>query len=198
MPTKDPRVDAYVAKAASFAKPILRHLRQLVHESCPDVTETIKWQHVSFEYHGILCGMAAFKEHVTFGFWKQKLIVPAQNGREPAWGSFGRLTKVGDVPAKRVFAGYMKKAMALNEAGVTVKRVVKKRAPIPVPPEFARALAKNRKARTVFEEFSRSCQRDYLEWITEAKREETRDKRIATAVTWIAAGKKRNWKYEEC
>ena len=198
MPKTDPRVDAYITQAPAFAKPILRHLRTLVHETCPDVTETIKWGHASFDYHGILCGMAAFKEHVTFGFWKEKLVVEARNGQEPAWGSFGRITTIADLPSKSLLARYMKKAMALNEQGVTVKRVVKKRAPIAMPPAFAQALAKNRKAKAAYAAFTPSCQREYLEWIVEARREETRDKRIATAIEWIAEGKKRNWKYETC
>lgn len=199
MGKKDPRVDAYIARSAAFARPILAHLRQVVHAGCPEVEESIKWGHVSFGHRGIMCGIAAFKEHVTFGFWKGTLIV-AQNGVdvEPAMGQFGRLTSLKDLPAKRVLVSYVKKAAALNEAGVKVERVVRPRAPLKVPPAFAAALAKNPRARTTFEGFSPSCRREYLEWITEAKRDETRARRIATSVTWLAAGKKRNWKYEEC
>jgi len=197
MAKKDPRIDAYIAKSAAFAQPILRHLRQLVHQACPEVVETLKWGHPAFDYEGILCGMAAFKEHVTFGFWKHALVL-GQAGERTAMGSFGCITQVSDLPAKSVLTRYVKKAMALNEDGITVERVVKKRAPIAMPAGFAKALAKNRKAKAAYEEFSPSCQREYLEWIVEAKREATREQRIATAIEWIAAGKRRNWKYEKC
>jgi uncharacterized protein YdeI (YjbR/CyaY-like superfamily) len=168
----------------------------VVHGACPDVEETLKWGHPSFDYHGILCGMAAFKQHATFGFWKGKLIVDT-SGRDldAAMGQFGRLTSVDDLPAKRVLAGYVKKAMALNEAGVQPKRVVRPRAPLRVPAPFAAALARNARARATFEGFSPSCRREYLEWIVEAKRDETRARRIATSIEWLAEGKKRNWKY---
>jgi uncharacterized protein YdeI (YjbR/CyaY-like superfamily) len=197
MGRKDPRIDAYIARQAEFARPILRTLRQVVHSACPEVEETLKWGHPSFTYHGILCGMAAFKQHATFGFWKGKLIVDA-SGRDPdaAMGQFGRLTSLDDLPAKRVLAGYVKKAMVLNEAGVQPKRVVRAHPPLRVPATFAAALARNPRARATFEGFSPSCRREYVEWIAEAKRDETRARRIATSIEWLAEGKKRNWKYE--
>ncbi len=197
MGTKDPRIDAYIARQAEFARPILRALREQVHAACPDVEETLKWGHPSFMYHGILCGMAAFQQHAAFGFWKGKLIVD-EKGRDldSAMGQFGRLTSVADLPAKRVLATYVRKAMALNEAGVRPKRVVRSRPPLRVPAAFAAALARSPRARATFEAFSPSCRREYVEWIVEAKRDETRARRIATAIEWLAKGKKRNWKYE--
>jgi uncharacterized protein YdeI (YjbR/CyaY-like superfamily) len=199
MGTKDPRIDTYIARQQEFARPILRTLRQLVHRACPDVEETIKWGHPSFEYHGLLCGMAAFKQHATFGFWKGKLIVDGK-GRDldAAMGQFGRLTSVDDLPAKRVLLGYVKKAMALNESGVRQKRLVRARPALRVPAAFAAALARHPRARATFEGFSPSCRREYVEWIVEAKQDETRARRIATSLEWLAEGKKRNWKYETC
>ena len=198
MPRKDPRIDAYIARSKPFARPILARLRAVVRETCPDVVETLKWGSPSFEYHGILCGMAAFKEHAVFGFWKGKLVVDEKD-RVPkdGMGQFGRLTKLSDLPAKRVLAGYVKKAMALNESGVTVKRNAAPKKPIPVPADLRVALAKSAKANAVFQEFSPSARRDYLEWVTEAKRPATRAKRIATTIEWLKAGKRRNWKYEQ-
>lgn len=199
MAKKDPRIDAYIASKAVFARPILRHLRQLVHTACPEVQETIKWGMPAFDYRGPLCGMAAFKAHATFGFWKGKLIVDA-NGVEldTAMGQFGRLTKLDELPAKRVILAYIKQAMALNESGIKLKRVVRPRAPLKLPPAFAAALARNQRARATFDAFSPSCRREYVEWISEAKRDETRTTRIATSIHWLAKGKKRNWKYETC
>jgi uncharacterized protein YdeI (YjbR/CyaY-like superfamily) len=199
MGKKDKRIDAYIARAPEFARPILEHLRATVHAACPDVQENLKWGMPAFEYHGLLCSMAAFKQHTTFGFWKGKLIVDS-NGQdlESAMGQFGRIASVKDLPAKRVLAGYVKKAMALNEAGTTVKRTIKPKPALRMPADFKAALAKSRAAHAAFQGFSPSAQRDYLEWVLEAKQAATRAKRIATAVGWIAEGKRRNWKYEKC
>jgi len=201
MPKKDPRVDAYIAGAPDFAKPILTHIRAVVHAACPEVEETLKWRMPSFLYRGILCGMAAFKQHCTFGFWKGALIVDA-NGRraDEAMGQFGRLTSVKDLPAKKVLSAYIHKAMELNESGVTSPKPKKAKAKkeLAVPPDLAAALKKNAKARATFEGFSPSHKREYIEWITEAKREETREKRLATTIEWLTAGKPRNWKYMNC
>ncbi len=196
MGKQDKRIDAYIARAPEFARPILNHLRAVVHESCPDVQETLKWSMPSFEYHGLLCGMAAFKQHATFGFWKGKLILD-RSGRDldDAMGQFGRLTSVKDLPAKRVLAGHVKKAMALNEAGTTVKRAMKPRAVLKMPRDLKAALAKNRKALATWDGLPPSAKRDYLEWVLEAKQEATRARRIATSVEWIAEGKRRHWKY---
>jgi len=201
MPKKDPRVDAYIAKAAPFAQPILKHLRKLVHAECPDVEETLKWSMPSFLYKGILCGMAAFKEHCTFGFWKHDLVVGDQGAprAEEAMGTFGRITKLSDLPNDKVLLGYIRKAVELNDAGIKKPAPPKKpREELKIPSSLMLALKANKKALETFEQFSYSHKKEYVEWITEAKRDETRDKRLATAIIWIAAGKPRNWKYANC
>lgn len=199
MPTIDPRVDAYIANAAAFAQPILRHLREVIHAACPDVQETIKWSMPCFEYHGIICNFAAFKQHCSFGFWKAELLLAAQDdkGRE-AMGQFGRIASVKDLPPKKVLAAHVKKAMKLNEAGVKVARPKAAPRELVVPDYFIAALEANPAAYEVFNDFSPSAKRDYCDWLTEAKTEATRGKRMAQAVQWIAEGKKRHWKYESC
>ncbi|NUO75142.1 MAG: hypothetical protein HOQ32_03925 [Lysobacter sp.] len=198
----DPRIDAYIAGAAEFARPILEHVRGVVHKACPQVEETLKWGMPSFLYQGqILCGMAAFKQHASFGFWQGANIVgPDGRKGEEAMGQFGRLTGVADLPGKRELGGYVKQAMALIDAGV--KRPSTKSAqpkpPVEVPDDLAAALKKNARARKTFEAFAPSHRREYVEWITEAKREATRLKRIEQAVEWLAEGKQRNWKYMGC
>jgi uncharacterized protein YdeI (YjbR/CyaY-like superfamily) len=193
MPKTDPRVDAYIDKAADFARPILVEIRARVHAACPDCEETMKWSSPSFQYKGMLCGMEAFKAHCMFGFWKAELVVGGSNPH----ARYRYLKSVADLPGKKEMAALIHKAMALNDDGVAVTRVPreKKKAPARVPTEFADALKKNEKARLAFDAFSPSHKREYVEWITEAKREETRQQRIQTAVKWIAEGKSRNWKY---
>ena len=197
MGTKDPRIDAYIANAAAFAKPILKELRAIVHEGCPQVEETMKWSMPHFTYEGILCGMASFKEHCAFGFWRGREVVPGADERNAeGMGHLGRITSLDDLPPRRALIGYVRKAAALNESGT--KRPTKppaKKAPVEVPDYFMSALKKNRKAQATFDAFSTSHRREYVTWITEAKREETRAKRIAQALEWLAEGKPRNWKY---
>jgi uncharacterized protein YdeI (YjbR/CyaY-like superfamily) len=197
MGTIDKRVDAYIAKSADFAKPILTHIRAVVHETCPDVEETMKWNFPHFVYKGMLCSMASFKEHCAFGFWNRQLVAGDAAGAEGdrGMGQFGRLTKVSDLPSKRILAGYIKKAMALNEQGVKPARSTKPKKELIVPEYFIAALRKNKKALAVFERFPPSHKREYVEWVTEAKGEDTRNRRLAQAVEWIAEGKQRNWKY---
>lgn len=195
MGRKDPRIDAYIAKSADFAKPILNEIRARVHEACPDVEETMKWSSPHFDYKGMMCGMASFKGHCAFGFWKPSLILDG-SGNSEAMGQFGRLTKLSDLPPKRVMREYIHKAMALNESGITVKREPKSpKKAIPVPAYFSAAVKKNKKAQATFEGFSPSHRREYLEWITEAKSEDTRRRRLDQAIQWLAEGKPRNWKY---
>jgi len=198
MGQRDPRVDAYIKKSAEFARPVLKHLREIVHETCPDVEETLKWGSPTFMYEGMLCGMAAFREHATFGFWKHALIVARKDNRNPeAMGQFGRITRVADLPSKRQIVGYLRTAMKLNEQGIQVPRKPRApRKPVTVPADFKTALAKSAKARKTFDGFSPSNRREYVEWITEAKTGPTRARRLATAVEWMAEGKTRNWKYE--
>lgn len=200
MANHDPRVDAYIARAAPFAQPILEHLRAVVHGACPGAEETLKWSSPHFMYKGMLCGMAAFKQHVAFGFWLGKLVADTGN-EESAMGQFGRIATLADLPSKRELTALVKKAMALNEAGAklpTRTRDGKPKPPVAVPDDLAAALARNRKARATFDAFNPSHRREYVEWITEAKREETRAKRLATTLEWLAEGKSRNWKYTAC
>jgi uncharacterized protein YdeI (YjbR/CyaY-like superfamily) len=192
MAAKDPRIDAYIARSAKFAQPILKHLRALVHAGCPDVVETIKWSMPHFDYKGVLCGMAAFKEHCAFGFWNRALKIPGKGG---AMGQFGSIKSLSDLPGDKVVIGYVREAARLNETGKKVGPIRRKKKPLPVPPELRAALKKNPAALAHFESFSPSHRREYNEWICEAKRDETRKKRIETAVSWIADGKPRNWKY---
>jgi uncharacterized protein YdeI (YjbR/CyaY-like superfamily) len=197
MPSRDPRIDAYVSQAAPFARPILRHLRTVVHAACPGVEETMKWSMPAFMHHGILCMMAAFKEHATFGFWKGSQILARDGTRVKAgMGDFGRLTTVADLPARRVLEGYVRQAMRLNEEGPKPRPKPKPRAAVKTPADLAAALRQNAKARATWTAFSPSHRREYTEWITEAKRPETRQKRVATTVEWVGEGKARNWKYE--
>lgn len=199
MPKTDPRVDAYISKSADFAKPILTRLRKLVHAACPEVEETIKWQMPTFMYKGMLCGFAGFKEHCSFGFWKHKLIF--DDGRErDGMGSFGKFRSMADVPSDREMLGYIKVAMRLNDEGVKVARPAKSGAKkvLKVPDYLTAALKKNAKARETWENFSYSHKKEYVEWLGEAKREETRAKRLATTLEWLTKGKSRNWKYANC
>jgi len=197
MSHKDPRVDAYIEKSADFAKPILEHLRALVHEHCPDVTETIKWRMPAFEYKGMFAGMAAFKAHCTFGLWKHDLIVGQDPKALEAMGSLGSLRSLDDLPSKAKLAKYIKLAKRLNDEGVKPARG--KHAPKPhtgTPKELAAALRKDKRAKATYDALSPSHKREYDEWVGEAKREETRQKRLATTLEWLSEGKKRNWKYE--
>jgi uncharacterized protein YdeI (YjbR/CyaY-like superfamily) len=204
MKNSDPRIDAYIGKAAGFAKPILKHLRKLVHEACPEAEETTKWSMPSFVYRGkILCGMAAFKEHCTFGFWHRGMIaVLGADGRESdaAMGSFGRVTSLDDLPPDRKLATYIRRAAALNESDAPARPRPPRKpaAPLAVPEDLAAGLKRNRAAAATFEKFSPSNRKEYIDWITEAKRDETRQKRLATTLQWLAEGKSRNWKYENC
>ena len=196
---RDPRIDAYVARQADFARPILDHLRASVHAECPECEETLKWGMPTFMYRGeILASMAAFKRHATFGFWRGSLVLGGKDGQESAMGQFGRLTGIEDLPDREALGALIRKAMALTEQGVKPARARTARARIEMPADFRAALDSVPAAAAAYEGFSASARRDYLEWIVEAKREETRAKRIAQAVEWIAEGRKRNWKYENC
>ncbi len=198
MGTRDPRVDAYISKAPEFARPILEHIRAIVHAADPETVETLKWGHPTFTHGGIVCGMAAFKAHCAFHFWQGSLIVDRQGGPAgQAMGQFGRVTRIADLPPKSVLKGYVKKAVQLREEGVKPPRPRRAPRPAPVvPDDLAAGLRRNRAARDTFESFSPSQQREYVEWITEAKREDTRKSRLATAIEWLAEGRQRNWKYQ--
>ncbi len=197
MPKSDPRIDAYIAKAAPFAQPILKKLRKLVHSADPGIEETIKWGMPFFECHGIVCHMAAFKAHCAFGLWRGGPT--AKTGKEgDAMGSFGRITALADLPADGEVVQLVAAVVARNRGGERAPVTSKaRRAPIAMTAELQAALAKNRAARTTFDAFPPGHQREYLEWITEAKTEATRDKRIATTIEWLAEGKSRMWKYRK-
>ena len=195
MGTRDPRVDAYIEKSADFAQPILTRLREVVHSVCPDVEETIKWGAPYFDYKGPVCGMAAFKRHCAFVFWKDKLVV--ENPSDEAMGQLGRIESLSDLPPKKTLTAWLKKAIKLNEQGVKAPRSIRPpRPPVEVPSDLEKALEKNARARAAFDAFSPSHRREYVEWIAEAKREETRRRRLATAIEWMAEGKPRHWKYQ--
>jgi uncharacterized protein YdeI (YjbR/CyaY-like superfamily) len=201
MSANDPRIDAYIEKAAPFAKPILQHLRGLVHKACPQATETIKWGFPHFEYKGILCSMGAFKQHCGFGFWKasimkddKKLLTRVGN---TDMGNFDKITSLETLPSDKILVAYIKEAVRLNEEGIKLppkpKAAPKKE--IPTPGDLLSALKKNKAALKTFEGFNPSHRREYVEWITEAKTETTRNKRVETTVQWLAEGKGLNWKY---
>ncbi|MGD8360497.1 MAG: YdeI/OmpD-associated family protein [Gemmatimonadota bacterium] len=199
MGARDPRVDAYVEKSAEFARPILTRIRETVHEACPEAEETLKWGFPHFTHKGILCSMAAFKQHCTLNFWKGDQVLESGIVSREAMGQFGRLTSVEDLPAAKVLRGYVKKAAALNDAGTPgpISRRTRSKGEPKVPEDLRAALKRDKEARATFEGFPPGQRREYVEWITEAKRPETRAKRLATAVEWLAEGKRRNWKYEK-
>jgi uncharacterized protein YdeI (YjbR/CyaY-like superfamily) len=194
MAKRDPRVDAYIKRAAPFARPILKHLRKIAHTGCPDVEETIKWQSPFFEHQGIICFMAAFKEHCAFGFWKGALIFGKEN--KGAMRHFGRIASISDLPNEKQLIGFVRKAAELNEAGIKKFRPrARVKQKISVPSDLRAALQKNSKARKTFENFSYSHKKEYVDWIADAKRGETRKRRLQTAMEWLAQGKSQNWKY---
>ena len=195
----DPRVDAYIEdKAADFAKPILRHLRAMVHEACPDCEETIKWGMPSFTYKGkILAGIASFKAHATFGYWNDTMLREDEKSRS-AMGQFGRLTALDDLPPRETLVELTRKSMALIESGASVERQRTPRAPLTVPQDLQAAINAAPAAKATWDGFPPSCQREYVDWVTEAKRDETRTRRLNQTIEWLAEGKRRNWKYENC
>ena len=208
--SRDPRIDAYIEGAAPFAQPILSHVRDLVHEACPQVEETVKWGMPTFVHAGgILCGMAAFKQHASFGYWKHALVVgegghadgaPGDDRPRDGMGSYGKLASLKDLPPKKTLLAHIRKAMKLNEDGVKApaRRKSAPKPPPEAPADLVTALNKNKAAQATYDAFPPGCKREYVEWIVEAKREETRAKRLAQAVEWMAEGKRRNWKYENC
>lgn len=205
MGKKDPRIDAYIAKSADYAKPILKRLRKLIHAGCPQVEETIKWSSPFYMYAGsILCCTPAFKQHTAIIFWHRAL--PKSLGEvglhKQSLARFRRLTDISDLPEDAVVKRLVEIAAAMNEEGpqsrmARVGAARKKKPAAKVPADLQAALNKNRKARATFDRFPPGRRREYIEWITEAKREDTRKKRLATAIEWLAEGKSRNWKYEK-
>jgi uncharacterized protein YdeI (YjbR/CyaY-like superfamily) len=195
----DPRIDAYIARQAAFARPILEHLRRCVHVACPQCEETLKWSVPAFIYKGEqLAMMAAFKAHATFGFGKGSLVTGEGEKEKSAMGQFGRLTSIGDLPEEATLHRLILKAMELTDKGVKPMRNRQARPDLAVPDDLRAALAAQPRAAATFDGFAPGARREYLEWIMEAKRAETRERRIAQAVEWMAEGKKRHWKYEAC
>lgn len=194
----DPRIDAYIDRQAEFAKPILAWLRERLHAVSPEIEETIKWSMPFFTYKGRpLANMAAFKAHATFGFWMRSELPTGKEGE--AMGQYGRIESFDELPPPEVIERQLREAMALIDSGHKPARAGK--APKPeaeVPPELAEALAADDAAAATFQAFPPSCRREYCEWIAEAKRPETRAKRVAEAVGWMREGKRRHWKYENC
>ena len=197
----DKRVDAYIIKSADFAKPILSHLRELVHVACPDVEETMKWSFPHFDYKGMMCSMASFKHHCAFTFWKASLMSDKKrifaDVTEKAMGHLGQIQRLADLPSDKVMIAYIEEAAELNDKGVKLpskaRASVKKK--LRIPASITAALKKNTKAMLTFEAFSNSHKNEYVEWIAEAKTEQTRSKRLATMLEWLAEGKSRNWEY---
>jgi uncharacterized protein YdeI (YjbR/CyaY-like superfamily) len=190
--SRDPRIDAYIAGAPPFAKPIITQVRDVVHEACPEIVETLKWGHPSFDHHGIVCGVATFKAHCVLSFWKAALLDDASLIRR-------EVKSIDDLPSRRDLARLVKEAARLNADGVTAPEEPRKRPSetrtLKVPDGLATALRKNKKAQATFDAFSYTNKKDYVEWITEAKSDDTRQKRLEQAIEWMAEGKPRNWKY---
>lgn len=203
MAKKIKAIDDYITKSADFAKPILQHIRELIHKACPDVEEKIKWSMPFFDYKGeMMCYMAAFKQHMAFGFWKAALmkdqVLVANAKTEEAMGHLGRITSLKNLPSDKKMIAWIKEAMKLNDEGKKITRPKPtQRKELEMPVYFTKALQKNKKAKQVFDNFAYSHKKEYLQWVIEAKTEETKNKRIALAIEWIAEGKLRNWKYDK-
>jgi uncharacterized protein YdeI (YjbR/CyaY-like superfamily) len=197
MAATDPRVDAYIRTSPAFAQPILRHIRKAVHAAAPGVRETMKWSTPHFDYKGIFCGMSAFKAHVGFGFWKAALLKDLLPGTGlSAAGQFGRITSIGDLPGEKKLARIIKTAAQLNDEGVKAPPMRKGPRPaLAAPSDLLKAINKNKKAKATFDAFPPGQRREYIAWILEAKQPATRERRIESAVGWMAEGKVRNWKY---
>lgn len=203
---KDPRVDQYIADCEPFARPILKHLRKTILGACPEGEETLKWGMPHLMYRGsIVCGFSGFKQHCALGFWDGREVVGGE--RTEGAGHFGKITSTQDLPSAQTLAGFVRKAMKLIEARgpgkkkasakAAPKRTPKReKGPLRTPPDLMRALKANKKALATFQGFSPSGKREYVDWITDAKTEETRERRLEQAVDWMAEGKSRNWKYK--
>lgn len=192
---RDPKVDAYIAKSAPFARPILTHLRALVHETLPGLDEALKWGMPHFIYKGKnLAGIAAFKAHCAF-------VIHGDGRQGDAMGQYGKIASLADLPGDNELKSKLVEAQQrIDQAGTALKPKAPRtpRPELPIPPEFAAALDASPAARATLDGFAPSHRREYVQWITEAKRPETRDKRIAEAIALLSEGKKRNWKYEGC
>ncbi|HEY0670461.1 MAG TPA: YdeI/OmpD-associated family protein [Sphingobacteriaceae bacterium] len=199
MENTDPRIDAYILKSADFAKPVLNHLRHLIHESCPLIQETIKWGFPHFEYKGTICSMAGFKQHCVLSFWKASLMTDPYNLFQKidktAMGQLGQIKNVNELPSDDILKSYFREAYELNEKNIKLPLKPKQTKELEIPSYFTKALSENQKALETFQNFSYSHKKEYVDWVTEAKTEETRTKRLATSMEWLEQGKPRMWKY---
>jgi uncharacterized protein YdeI (YjbR/CyaY-like superfamily) len=197
--SRDPRIDSYIDRQAEFARPILEHLRRIVHEAAPEVEETIKWSMPHFTYKGrLFAGMAAFKAHATFGLWQASAVLGETGAEREAMGQFGRIASLDDLPPEAQLKAIVRRAAEHAQEPPKPRPKKPPKPDLETPPELGAALDANTAARATFDSFPPGCRREYVEWVVEAKRPETRDKRIAQAVEWMAEGKKRHWKYEKC
>jgi uncharacterized protein YdeI (YjbR/CyaY-like superfamily) len=197
--TRDSRIDAYIARQADFARPILEHVRRIVHEAVPEVEESIKWSMPAFLLKGRpLANMAAFKAHAAFGLWQAEAVLGKSLAEREAMGHFGRLTSLADLPPDAELKAILARAAAVAAEGPKPRPKKPPKPELPTPDDLRAALDAEPRAAATFDAFPPSCRREYVEWVTEAKRPETRAKRIAEAVAWMAEGKRRNWKYENC
>jgi uncharacterized protein YdeI (YjbR/CyaY-like superfamily) len=198
-------VDVYIKKSAPFAQPILNHLRETIHKAVPDITEEMKWSRPFFIHKGIILGnISGFKEHCAFGLWGTEIAETLRAegvASKEAMGTFGRITSLKDLPPNAKLLGYVKNAAKLIDEGVRTKSLVRQpkvaKPKAEIPEALSAALKENKNAAKNFEKLSPSCQREYIEWISDAKRDETRNSRVTTAIEWISEGKSRNWKYEK-
>lgn len=200
----NPAVDAYIEKALPFARPILTKIRKAIHKACPEIKESIKWGMPSFDFHGPIAGMASFKAHCAFFFWKAPLLDDPEGYLQKraaeggsAMGNFGKITSLSELPPEKVIIGFVKQSMQLNEKGIKVPR--KKAALVKepeVPVDLSALLKKNKVARQTFDAFPPSHRKEYIEWINEAKTEATRMKRTLATFELLKAGKSLNWKYQ--
>ena len=194
---RDLRIDAYIAAAQPFARPILQHIREVIHQTCPDVTETIKWSRPFFEHDGrMFAGLSAFKAHASFVLWRMGEEGDTTSRDREGMGQFGKLTSVADLPDDAALTAAIREALAAIDAGKPARAKPAPRADLPVPEELSAALDGAPAAKATFDGFSPGKRRDYCEWIGEAKRPETRAARVAQAVEWLAEGKTRHWKYQ--
>jgi len=194
---RDPRIDSYIEGRAEFARPILSWIRDRFHAAVPEVEETIKWSHPFFTLGGKpLANMASFKAHASFGFWNRQDNETGKEGE--AMGQFGRIESLDDLPPAEEVERLIREAVALLGAAKPARSRAAPKPEAEVPPELTEALAADDAAAATFNAFPPGCRREYCEWIAEAKRPETKAKRVAEAVGWMREGKRRNWKYENC
>ncbi|HMS64959.1 MAG TPA: YdeI/OmpD-associated family protein [Ignavibacteria bacterium] len=205
MKSKDNRIDLYISKAPEYAKPLLTHLRSLIHKACPEAEETWKWSFPHFDYKNeMMCSMAAFKNHCAFGFWKASIMSDPDKiltiKERESMGHMGQIKSLADLPPDKIIIKYIKEAMRLNDEGIKLPSKAKssEKKELIIPDFFTKILSKNKTAQKVFDDFSYSHKKEYVMWVTEAKTEDTKNKRMETAIEWLSEGKKKNWKYEKC